>query len=354
MSMHKISITNKWFSSIWVYRVLYHTEPVGKWFGSVSGYIFLYHTELNKESIANEKKKNMNTIQAKQIPIQDYLSSLGIKPVKIQGNNIWYYSPLRLENTPSFKVNPSINCWYDFGSEEKGNIIDLAMKLNHTTSVSEALTALGQVFPLSLGSSFSFRQHTPSTEGLSDVRIMALKHPALIQLIRDRRVDLNIALQYCKEVHYKVNGKNYFSIGFPNIAGGYETRNPFFKGCIPPKEISLFDHDTKSIHLFKGFMDYLSLLTINPKEQEISALILNSLSNLEKAIPLLAKHEKINSFLDNDVAGKGALNRLLRLNLLVENISERFSDFKDLNDFLCQKRILKEISTNSKRKIKLG
>lgn len=57
--MHKISITSKWFSSIWVYRVLYHTEPVGKWFGSVSGYIFLYHTELNKESIANEKKKDM-------------------------------------------------------------------------------------------------------------------------------------------------------------------------------------------------------------------------------------------------------------------------------------------------------
>ena len=100
-------------------------------------------------------------------------------------------------------------------------------------------------------------------------------------------------------------------------------------------------------------MDYLSLLTMNPKEQESSALIINSVSNLEKAIPLLAKYEKINSFLDNDTAGKDARNRLLRLNLSVENISERFSDFKDLNDFLCQKRIPKEIRIKSKRKIKL-
>ena len=92
---------------------------------------------------------------------------------------------------------------------------------------------------------------------------------------------------------------------------------------------------------------------MNPKEQESSALILNSVSNLEKAIPLLAKYEKINSFLDNDTAGKDARNRLLRLNLPIENISERFSDFKDLNDFLCQKQIPKEISMKSKRKIKL-
>ena len=132
-----------------------------------------------------------------------------------------------------------------------------------------------------------------------------------------------------------------------------KTRNPFFKGCIPPKEISLFDNNTKSIHLFEGFMDYLSLLSMNSKEQESSALILNSVSNLEKAIPLLTKYEKINSFLDNDTAGKDARNKLLRLDLPVEDISERFSDFKDLNDFLCQKRIPKEISMKSKRKIKL-
>lgn len=295
----------------------------------------------------------MNAKQAKLIPLQDYLFTLGIKPVKVLNNSLWYYSPLRSESTPSFKVNTSINCWHDFGSGERGNIIDLAMKINHIVTVSEALIAIGQACPLHNSNSFSFRQQTLSHKGLSDIRVQELQHPALIQLLKNRRISFLIAQLYCKEVHYRVNSKTYFSIGFPNNASGYETLNPFFKGCIPPKEISLFDNDTKSIHLFEGFMDYLSLLTMNPKEQESSALILNSVSNLAKAIPLLAKYEKINSFLDNDAAGKDARNRLLRLNLPVENISERFSDFKDLNDFLCQKRIPKEISMKSKRKIKL-
>ena len=65
----------------------------------------------------------MNAKQAKLIPLQDYLFTLGIKPVKVLSNSLWYYSPLRSESTPSFKVNTSINCWHDFGSGERGNII---------------------------------------------------------------------------------------------------------------------------------------------------------------------------------------------------------------------------------------
>ena len=41
----------------------------------------------------------------KQIPIADYLHSLGYSPVKQQGNGLWYKSPLREEHEPSFKVN---------------------------------------------------------------------------------------------------------------------------------------------------------------------------------------------------------------------------------------------------------
>ncbi|MDO4722368.1 toprim domain-containing protein [Porphyromonas circumdentaria] len=232
------------------------------------------------------------------------------------------------------------------------------MKLNHTTTVSEALAAIEHTFPIPNSNSFSFRLQSPSHEGLSDIRVQELKHPALIQLMRNRRIPSPIAQQYCKEVHYKVNGKSYFSIGFPNNAGGYETLNPFFKGCIPPKEVTLFDYDTESMNLFEGFMDFLSLLTISPKQQNVSALILNSVNNIEKAIPILSKCEKIKSFLDNDDAGRTAFNRLLTLNLTVENISVRFSEYKDLNDFLCQKKLStkdnQELSTQLKRGKKVG
>ena len=65
----------------------------------------------------------MNIEDVKQIPIADYLHSLGYSPVKQQGNGLWYKSPLREEHEPSFKVNTDRNLWYDFGAGKGGNII---------------------------------------------------------------------------------------------------------------------------------------------------------------------------------------------------------------------------------------
>jgi hypothetical protein len=55
-------------------------------------------------------------------------------------------------------VNRSINQWHDFGSGEKGNIIDLVMKLAHTDSVAEALRTIEQAVSFPQLHSFSFRQ----------------------------------------------------------------------------------------------------------------------------------------------------------------------------------------------------
>ena len=57
----------------------------------------------------------MNIEEAKKISIADYLHSLGCSPVKRQGANLWYKSPLREETEASFKVNTDLNKWYDFG-----------------------------------------------------------------------------------------------------------------------------------------------------------------------------------------------------------------------------------------------
>ena len=71
----------------------------------------------------------MNIEDVKQIPIADYLHSLGYSPVKQQGNGLWYKSPLREEHEPSFKVNTDRNLWYDFGAGKGGNLIALAKEL---------------------------------------------------------------------------------------------------------------------------------------------------------------------------------------------------------------------------------
>ena len=67
----------------------------------------------------------MNTNEAKQIRIEEYLHSLGYDPVRKQGDSLWYKSPFRNEREPSFKVNTERNLWYDFGAGRGGNIIAL-------------------------------------------------------------------------------------------------------------------------------------------------------------------------------------------------------------------------------------
>ena len=62
----------------------------------------------------------------KRFPIEDFLARLGHHPVQRRANAVWYRSPYREEHTPSFKVNPEKNLWFDFGEGKGGNIFALA------------------------------------------------------------------------------------------------------------------------------------------------------------------------------------------------------------------------------------
>ncbi len=96
-------------------------------------------------------------------------------------------------------------------------------------------------------------------------------------------------------------------------------------------------------------MDYLSLLTLQAGQADISAVVLNSVNNLEKAVPLLSKHSKINAFLDNDEAGRQALKKLQKWNLPVMDISQRYAEYKDVNDYLCGKKTSAISEENNQR-----
>lgn len=83
----------------------------------------------------------MNLHNIKQQSIVDYLQQQGYSPQHTRGNSYWYYSPLRNEQTASFKVNTERNQWYDFATGEHGDIIDLVCILQHC-SIAEAMKHL--------------------------------------------------------------------------------------------------------------------------------------------------------------------------------------------------------------------
>ena len=284
----------------------------------------------------------MNIKEIKQIKLQDFLASMGCKPVKQYGVNLMYLSPLRTEKHASFKVNTEINQWYDFGIGRGGNIIALAELLYNSSDVSYLIRQIERNAPSSV--SFSLPTVKPITQqnSFKHLQVLPLIHPALIKYLEERCIDIETARAVCKELHFDTRGKHYFGIGFPNIAGDYEIRNPFFKGCIAPKDISHFyaEEPKKVCFVFEGFMDFLSFMTLRRKENDglkrQDYLVLNSVSNVHKALERLSQYDSVQCFLDNDDAGKNAYLQLSKeLGNSVANASTLYNGYKDLNEYLC-------------------
>ena len=296
----------------------------------------------------------MNTNEAKRIRIEEYLHSLGYSPVRRQGNSLWYKSPFRDECEPSFKVNTERNLWYDFGASKGGNIIALAQELYASDSLPYLLEKIAEQAPNVRPVSFSFGGQPFSKPSFRQLEAVPLSSPALFSYLRQRGINTELAKRECCEVRYQTDGKPYFAVGFPNRSGGYEIRNKFFKGCIAPKDITHIRQTEpgETCCLFEGFMDYLSFLTLrqagHPDRPALDGqdyIVLNSVSNLSKALRLLGNYERIHCFLDNDRAGLEALREIQReYGSRVRDASPVYSGYKDLNDYLNGKKLSQQVN----------
>ena len=287
----------------------------------------------------------MNINDIKQIKLQDFLAAIGCKPVKQYGVNLMYLSPLRAEKHASFKVNTELNKWYDFGIGRGGNIIALAELLYNSSDVSYLIHQIERNAPSSVSGSLPTVKPITPQNSFEHLQVLPITHPALIKYLEERCIDVETARTVCKELHFDTRGKHYFGIGFPNIAGGYEIRNPFFKGCIAPKDISHFyaEEPKKVCFVFEGFMDFLSFMTLrklkNPQQTGLSLqdyLVLNSVTNIHKTAKRLSRYDSVQCFLDNDEAGRNAYLQLSKeLGKSITDASTLYNGFKDLNEYLC-------------------
>ena len=290
----------------------------------------------------------MTVEQANNISIKQYLSGLNIFSVKEKERYGMYRSPFRPDTEPSFKVDYRQNLWYDFGTGEGGTMVDLVMKINQCT-FTEAMQKLN-TNPVS----FSFHGKQSSSE--SNIRITSvspLTNSALLAYLSERKINLDVARSQCREVHYTVDGKVYFAVGFANDAGGYEVRNKYFKGCIPPKSVSTVNNGMDTCVIFEGFTDYLSYLTLkNQQNPQTDIVVLNSVILLDKAMDFLKRHSIIHAFLDNDEAGKQTLAKIQDVCKNVIDQSVYYKNHKDLNEFLRAKIGIKNEINKPKFKMK--
>lgn len=295
----------------------------------------------------------MTLSDIKRINIREYLGRMGISPAKENNRYGIYNSPFREDHNASMKVDYNQNLWIDYGTGEGGSIIDLVYKLEKC-SVCDAIKKLD-------GNSFSFHRNALETEEkqkpepepiMRITGIAPINSLPLIDYFHERKINIEIARLHCKEINYSVNGKSYFAVAFPNNAGGYELRSKYFKGCIAPKDIThIRQKETQdSCYVFEGFMDYLSFIVLwekhnseLPNIDKQDYIVLNSVSNVQKAIPQLVSYGNIHCFLDNDVAGKRAFQKIQEAYALrVRDASKHYANYKDLNDYLCSRSVPKQ------------
>lgn len=292
--------------------------------------------------------------EIKTIPLADFLSRLGHEPAMRKGTRLWYKSPLRQEQTPSFKVETSLNCWYDFGLCKGGNIIDLAAELYQSTDLRYLMRCIANSYPVpSVQRVASFYPQQHSAPSMEQIEVVPLEHRALVAYLQERGIPAHIAKAKCREAHYSVNGKSYFAVAFENVSGGWELRNRYFKGCRGRKEISYLpwarDGPSTECVVFEGFIDYLSALTLDIISGA-DAIILNSVVNVNKAMPYLKGYTTISSYLDNDNAGQTALAELTAIyGSTVIDRSTLYSEFNDLNEYLTNPSFTKNTLFNENK-----
>lgn len=294
----------------------------------------------------------MNISEARQVRIVDFLAQLGHRAQYVKSEQYWYLSPLRQEDTPSFKVNDRLNEWYDFGAATGGDLVELGKHLYRTDNVSDVLARIEQQDGVNNLPRVRFPSAVlrPVEAEMKDVRVVPLRHRALLSYLHSRMIDADIGRMFCKEVHYELRKRPYFGLAFSNLSSGYEIRNAYYKGCLKSKDVSLIKHSHSEIQrnvcVFEGFMDFLSYMTLWQSgnrticiESPSDHLVMNSVNNLKKALGHLQEYPFIHCYLDNDLAGQKTVETIAMLFTgKVNNEAYRYDGYKDLNDYLRGKR----------------
>ena len=289
----------------------------------------------------------------RQIPLADFLARLGHEPVRRSGNELWYRAPYRSERTPSFRVNMVKQLWYDFGLGKGGDIFTLAGEFAQSVDFMEQARFIAKASNMVVDRSEKpTYQPKPAEPAFEGVEAVPLLRSPLTDYLAERGIPYAVASHHCFRLNYGVRGKRYFAIGFPNMAGGYEVRSRHFKGCIPPKDVSLVKLENTAADVcsvFEGFMDFLSAATLGIVGNGDS-LVLNSVSNVEKAMKHLDGYGRIDCYLDRDEAGRRTLDVLgKRHGGRVCDRSALYDGCKDLNEYL-QLTTKKEMNNNLKIK----
>ena len=299
--------------------------------------------------MARYTDQEKQTLQS--ISIVEIMAHLGKNLYNQKG---MYYSPFRDEATPSFHIDVATNRWYDFGTSEGGGLFDFVCRIAGITrgEVYDWLASFRSMIPES-----EYREVVQKAKKVKPSRIIIdsashnFTRRKLIEYAEARAVNRRILERYCEEVIYHIDSfpdKQFYAIGFRNNDGGYVLRSSLTKKCtssamttLSPDGVITGRVTGDKVLVFEGFMDFLSWISnVQQDTPEYDCCILNSVSNIEKALPWITAHKNIAAFMDNDQAGRKTLDKIIENvpdeagKVCVYDMAKLYEDYNDLNEKL--------------------
>lgn len=273
--------------------------------------------------------------------------------------NEMYYSPFREESSPSFHINIKAggHYWYDFGAgtDRGGLAVDLVALLENCTrrEAVDIIASIGGDCTCQCHQGRTYFKSFPSRSKQDSSVVIdricnTFRMRRLIEYAEKQRcIPSALMGKYCQEIHLHFRGREdrqHMAIGFRNNAGGYSYRNSFIKGCSISSHTTVgnsggFQEEATSdaVSVFEGFFDFLSWMAITGRDEPgMDVCVLNSVNNLDKAIPYIGQHRRIDAFFDNDDAGRAATKRLEERfgHNVVQDMAHTYRGYKDVNESL--------------------
>jgi len=309
----------------------------------------------------------LNSTELKQqVSIVALLEHLGFQPKKRSGGNLLYISMLRDSDTnPSFSVNEAKGVWFDHGMGKGGNIIDFGLEFWRPATVKEVILKLNGFYGVEVGEtplSAARAVHRPRlATKLPHYQIEELKELgnnwAITKYLKSRGV-WNIPNSGIKEVYYYIEDekkvrKQFYSAGWQNENGGWEVRNPNFKGCLGRKGITFVPGNNQNLAVFEGYLNYLSWKLEN-KNLRDNVLVLNSLSFLKAGIARSQSFDHINIFFDLDASGVQATQTFRQAVPRAIDCSRAYAGYNDYNEKIeAELRLLSDVKPGYMANVKV-
>ena len=297
-------------------------------------------------SYTDQEKKTLQSIS-----IVEIMAHMGKNLYNKKG---LYYSPFRDESTPSFHIDVATNRWYDFGTSEGGGLFEFVCRIAGITrgEVYDWLASFRSMIPES-----EYKAVIEKAKKVKPSRIIVdstshdFTRRKLVEYAQSRAVTKEILERYCEEVLYHIDvypQRQYFAIGFKNNDGGYVLRSSLTKKCTSSAMTTLDPEGNLTtkvagdkVLVFEGFMDFLSWISsVKQETPQYDCCILNSVSNIEKALPWITAHKNIAAFMDNDESGRNTLQKIIENvpdeagKVCVYDMAKLYEGYNDLNEKL--------------------